>query len=119
MIYNIPFISVIILILIGFYAILFRRNLIKIVIGISIIESGVNLFLITLGYREGGVAPIFTNLPKSTTIPEGLVFPVPQALTLTSIVIGVAVLALMLSIVVQIYKHYKSLDVREIRRLRR
>ena len=119
MICNIPFISVIILIIIGFYAILFRRNLIKMVIGISIIESGVNLFLITLGYREGGVAPIFTNLPKSTAIPEGLVFPVPQALTLTSIVIGVAVLALMLSIVVQIYKHYKSLDVREIRRLRR
>jgi multicomponent Na+:H+ antiporter subunit C len=41
-------------------------------------------------------------------------FPVPQALTLTSIVIGVAILALMLSLVIQLYKHYGTLDVRKI-----
>jgi len=118
MIYNIPFIAVIAMIFIGLYAVLFRRNLIKIVIGISIIESGVNLFLITLGYREGGVAPIYTSLPEGTQYPGGMVLPVPQALTLTSIVIGVAVLALMLSLVMHIYKQYGTLDVRKIRRLK-
>lgn len=116
MIYNIPYIAVIALILVGLYAVVFRRNLIKIVIGIGIIESGVNLFLITLGYREGSVAPIFTNLPEGTSVPENMSLPVPQALTLTSIVIGVAVLALMLSLAVYIYKHYKTLDAREIGR---
>ena len=114
MIFNIPFIAVAALIIIGLYAVIFRRNLIKMVIGITLIESGVNLFLITLGYREGSVAPIFTSLPTGTTVPEGMAFPVPQALTLTSIVIGVAVLALMLSLIIHIYRHYGTLDVRKI-----
>ena len=114
MILNFPFIAVIALIVIGLYAIIFRKNLIKMVIGITIIQSGVNLFLITLGYREGSVAPIFTNLPSGTEIPQGMAFPVPQALTLTSIVIGVAVLALMLSLIIHLYRHYGTLDVRKI-----
>ena len=62
MIFNFPFIAVIALILIGLYAIIFRKNLIKMVIGITIIQSGVNLFLITLGYIEGAFAQIFTSL---------------------------------------------------------
>ncbi len=116
MIFNIPFIAVMALIGIGLYAILFRRNLIKIVIGISILESGVNLFLITLGYRKGGFAPIYTQAPEEAM--GKMVLPVPQALTLTSIVIGVAVLALMLSLVIHIYRHYGTLDSRKVRRLK-
>lgn len=110
MIYNIPYLAVAALILIGLYAILFKRNLIKIIIGITLIESGVNLFLITLGFRADSTAPIYT------TSPGGLMsLPVPQALTLTSIVIGVAVLALMLTLVILIYRHYQTLDVRKIK----
>lgn len=112
MIYNIPFIAVVLLILIGLYAVIFKRNLIKIVIGITLIECGVNLFLITLGYREKSIAPIYTGISGSGIMS----LPVPQALTLTSIVIGVAVLALMLSLVVYIYKHYGTLDARTIGR---
>lgn len=114
----IPYLAVVAMILIGLYTVLFRRNLIKIVMGISIIESGVNLFLIILGYRDGGVAPIFTSLPAGTSYPEEMVLPVPQALTLTSIVIGVAVLALMLSLVMHIYRKYGTLNVQKIRRLK-
>ena len=112
MLHNIPFIAVIVLIAIGLYGVLFKRNLIKIVMGINIIGSGVNLFLIELGYREGGVAPIFTNAPKLE-----MVLPTPQALTLTSIVINIAVVALMLSFVTLIYKHYGGIDS-EKRRLK-
>jgi len=111
MIYNIPFIAVAALILIGLYTVIFKRNLIKIVIGITLIESGVNLFLITLGFRKDSVAPIFTSNPD---VSQTMSLPVPQALTLTSIVIGVAVLALMLSFIVYIYRHYKTLDVRKV-----
>jgi multicomponent Na+:H+ antiporter subunit C len=114
----IPYIAVVAMVFIGLFAVMFRRNLIKMVIGISIIESGVNLFLIILGYRDDGVAPIFTSMPPGTTYPEEMVLPVPQALTLTSIVIGVAVLALMLSLVMHIYKKYGTLDVLKIRRLK-
>ena len=113
MIYNIPFIAVACLILIGLYALIFKRNLIKMVIGITLIESGVNLFLITLGYRKGSIAPIYTSSPGGI-----MALPIPQALTLTSIVIGVAVLALMLSLVIHIYRHYGTLDVRKVRRLK-
>ncbi|MCD6419593.1 MAG: cation:proton antiporter subunit C [Synergistetes bacterium] len=113
MIYNIPFIVVVLLIIVGLATVVFKRNLIKIVIGITIIESGVNLFLITLGYRENSVAPIYTFAPSTK-----MVLPVPQALTLTSIVIGVAVMALMLSFAIRIYQHYGTLDSRKIRRLR-
>ena len=109
MIFNVPFIAVAALILIGLYAVIFKRNLIKMVIGITLIESGVNLFLITLGYREGSIAPIYTSSPGGI-----IALPVPQALTLTSIVIGVAVLALMLSLVIHIYRHYETLDAGKI-----
>jgi len=109
MIANIPYIAVAGLVIIGLYTIIFRKNLIKMLIGITIIESGVNLFLITLGYREGGIAPIFTGASAEST----MTYPVPQALTLTSIVIGVAVLALMLSFIVHMYRHKKTLDVRK------
>ena len=118
MIYNIPFYTVVALILIGLYAMLFKRNLIKIAIGLTILESGVNLFLITLGYRKEGVAPIYTNLPSGIDVPDKMDLPVPQALTLTSIVIGVAVLALVLSIIMMIYRHYGTLDSRKVRRLK-
>jgi len=115
MIYNIPYIAVVALILIGLAAVIFKRNLIKIVIGITLIESGVNLFLITLAYRQGSIAPIYHGKKIADgSIPMSL--PVPHALTLTSIVIGVAVLALMLSLVVHIYRHYGTLDARKIGR---
>jgi multicomponent Na+:H+ antiporter subunit C len=116
-VFFVPYLAVAALILIGLYAVIFKRNLIKIVIGITLIESGVNLFLITLGYRAGSVAPIFTGASQEVVdnIPESMSLPVPQALTLTSIVIGVAVLALMLTLVVHIYRHYGTLDVRKIK----
>jgi len=110
MIYNIPYFAVVGLVLVGLIAVVFKRNLIKIVIGITLIESGVNLFLITLGYREHSVAPIFTSASSKI-----MSLPVPQALTLTSIVIGVAVLALMISFVIHIYRLYGTLDARKIR----
>jgi multisubunit Na+/H+ antiporter MnhC subunit len=113
MIYNIPYLAVACLILIGLYALIFKRNLIKMIIGITLIQSGVNLFLITLGYRRGSTAPIYTSTPGGV-----MSLPIPQALTLTSIVIGVAVLALMLSLIIHLYRHYGTLDVRKIRRLK-
>jgi multicomponent Na+:H+ antiporter subunit C len=110
---NIPFVAVAALIGIALYIIISQRNLIKIVMGISIMASGVNLFLITLGYREGGVAPVYTHAPS-----EMMVLPVPQALTLTSIVIAVATLALMLSMVIGIYRHTGSLDSEKSRKMK-
>ncbi len=113
MIGNFPFITCAILIALGIYALMFKRNLIKIVIGMVLIEAGVNLFLITIGYKADSIAPIFTYASK-----ESMVLPTVQALTLTNIVIGFAVNALLLSFIIMIYRHYKTIDSREVRRLR-
>jgi multicomponent Na+:H+ antiporter subunit C len=109
MIFQIPYIAVVALILLGLYAILFKRNLIKMVIGITLIESGVNLFLITLAFRQDSTAPIYRGTGSRL-----MSLPVPHALTLTSIVIGVAVTALMLTLAIHIYRHYKTLDAKKI-----
>ena len=114
MIGNFPFVVCMILVALGIWTLLTRRNLIKIVIGLGLIESGVNLFLVALGYVRGGVVPIYTYAPKDAT----MVLPTPQALTLTSIVIGLATTALMLAFAVVLYKHRGTLDARKIRELR-
>jgi multisubunit Na+/H+ antiporter MnhC subunit len=111
---NLPFIASALLVVLGIYALLFKRNLIKIVIGVSLIETGVNLFLVTLGYRTAGIAPIYTYAPAA----RQMVLPTPQALTLTSIVIGLATTALLLSFAIFIYRHYGTLDVRSAKELR-
>ncbi len=111
---NAPFLVVGIIFFLGLYAILFERNLIKIAIGISLLEASVNLLLIVLGYRTGGSIPVFTLAGEFQT----MVLPTPQALTLTAIVIGLATSALLLSLIMLLHRHYGTLDVREIRRLR-
>ena len=113
---NFPFVVVALLLILGFYTIGFKRNLIKVIIGVEILEGAVNMFLVATGYVNGAYAPIYTMAPKKAR--NNMVLPTPQALTLTSIVIGVAVSALMLAFAVNIYRRYGTLDVREIRRLR-
>lgn len=113
MLWNLPLIAVVALTIIGLAIIVLKKNLIKIFLGITILESAVNLFLISLGYREGGIAPIYTNAPSTH-----MVLPTPQALTLTSIVIGVATSALLISFAIIIWKKYRSIHVDNIRRLK-
>ena len=103
------------LILIGLYVVLVKPNLIKVIIGISLIDTGVNLFLVTAGYIHAGTAPILTGSGQPT---EEMVDPVPQALVLTAIVIGVSVLALALSLAIRVYGYYGTLDLRKIKELR-
>jgi len=103
------------LVLIGLYAVLVKTNLIKVIIGIGLIDTGVNLFLVTTGYIRAGTAPIFSEAAAQG---ETMVDPVPQALVLTAIVIGVSVLALALSLAIRLYRHYGTLDLRKIKELK-
>jgi len=103
------------LFLIGLYVVLVKPNLIKVIIGINLMDTGVNLFLVAVGHIRGGTAPIFS---EATRQGERMVDPVPQALVLTAIVIGVAVLALALSLAIRIHDHYGTLDLRKIKALR-
>jgi len=108
------------LILIGLYMVLVKPNLIKIMLGISFMDTGLHVLLVAIGYVEGRTAPIFSEalLKASKDGLPKVVDPVPQALVLTAIVIGVGVLALGLSLVVKVYEHYGTLDARRIKGLK-
>jgi len=103
------------LIVLGLYCIVVKYNLVKTVIGLSIMDYGVNLLIITIGYNPGGTAPIYTA--GELTQASYFVDPIPQALTLTSIVIGACVTAMSLALVMKLREQYGTLDTREIRRL--
>jgi len=104
----------ILLFLIGLYGVVVKRNLIKIVIGLAIMEYSVNLFLILVGYVKGGTAPILSR----NLVNKVFVDPLPQAMVLTAIVIGLATTALLLAIAIRLYRKYKTFDIREIKNLK-
>lgn len=103
-----------ILFLVGLYGAVTMRNLIKIAISLSVMEFSTFLFFALIGYIEGGVAPI-VNPSEPARI---YVDPLPQALVLTAIVIGFATTALLMAIIIRLYRKYKTFDIREIKNLR-
>ena len=109
----------IILICLGLYTVCMKKNLIKVVLGLGIVDYGVNLFIVSVGFNDGGTAPIY-NMAELLNGAASTYFvdPVPQALTLTSIVIGACVDAMALALVVMINRKYHSIDADDVRRLR-
>ncbi len=107
-----------VLFVMGLYCLVAKKNIVKKIIGITIIEYSINLFLILIGYRRGGIAPILLKDMSVAELTERGVDPLPQALVLTSIVIGLGVLALMVGICLRLYEKYKTFDMSEINRLR-
>ena len=103
------------LIALGIYCIVSKRNLFKICIGSGLIDYGVNLLIVSVGFNPGGTAPIFTQGELNAA--SYFVDPIPQALTLTSIVIGACVDAMALSLVIKIYKQHKTRNADEVRGL--
>ncbi|MBQ9263080.1 MAG: cation:proton antiporter subunit C [Clostridia bacterium] len=99
---------------IGFTTLLLNKNLIKKIIGFSMMDSGVYLFLASYGYIETRVAPIYEN---GITDPSHYVNPLPAGLVLTGIVVGVSVTAIMLGLTVRLYQRYHTLDIDEIAEL--
>ncbi len=104
------------LLAIGFYCTVTQRNLIKICIGLGLVDYGVNLLIVSVGFNAGGTAPIWTI--RELTRQSFFVDPIPQALTLTSIVIGACTTAMTLSLIIKLKEQYNTLDTSEIRRLR-
>lgn len=108
------FVLTLLLIIIGLYAIVTKRSLIRIVIGFIIIEYAVNFFFALVGFKHGALAPIITRIGGT----RNFVDPLPQALVLTAIVIGLATTALLLSIVLRLHEKYQTFDITKIKGLR-
>jgi multicomponent Na+:H+ antiporter subunit C len=113
-----PYFLALALIPVGLYAIVAKKNLVKVIVGVATLEYGVNLFLVLLAYRWGGIAPIFTPGDDKEWFARKAVDPLPQAMILTSIVIGLAVIALLISVSLRLYQKYGTFDVTEMNELK-
>jgi len=101
------------LFLVGLYGVLTKRDLIKIILSLTIMAYSANLFLVLFAYRTGAVYPILSKGIE----PEKMVDPLPQAMVLTSIVIELGTTALLVALAVRLYQKYKTFDIAKIRRL--
>ena len=108
LIHNYEEAAAIALLCIGFCMLLFDKNLLKKVIGLDIMDSGVFLLLADRGYIAGRRVPIIVD---GVTDMANYINPIPAGLVLTGIVVSVSVSALMLSLTVRIYKTYHTLDM--------
>lgn len=104
---------VIVLMMAGFYIMIARPNLVKKIMGLSIFQTGIFYFYISLGKVSGGTAPI---LIESTENAANVIYsnPLPHVLILTAIVVGVATMAVGLALIVRIYEKYGSIEEDDI-----
>ncbi len=107
---------------IGLWAVLTRRNLVKIVMGLSLMESSMYLLLVSMAYRKGGTAPLLLDLPEGRSVDSvvrgAVADPVLQNFCITAVIIGVAVSGVFLAVVVRVAQHYRTLDADEVRAMR-
>lgn len=101
-----------ILFAIGFTMLVFSKNLLKKIIGLNIMDTGVYLFLASMGYIKDALTPI---VPAEGEVnPMDYINPIPSGLVLTGIVVSVSVSALTLALCVRLYKKYHTLDLDEM-----
>ena len=101
------------LVLIGLWGMLTQRHLIRMIIGFSLLDTGIHMVMVSIGYVTGGTAPIINAAVPMAEAANRIVDPVPSALVLTSIVIGLGVTAVMLSFAVRIYRTRRTLMIDE------
>ena len=119
--FNIETISMgigIILFVLGIWGIVSQKNIIKIIISFSIVDTSIHLILVSIGYIKGRTAPIIDAAVDKGNAANEVVDPLPQALVLTAIVIGLGITALMLSYALKMYKESKSLEINKYKALK-
>ncbi len=101
-----PYLLSVWIFLVGLYGVVTSRNLIHVAVCVSVCQSATYVLLLAIGYRKHGTAPVFGDIPSSRTVVD----PIVQSLTLTDIVVAVAVSALLLALAVKAFEHHGSLD---------
>ncbi|MEX0720394.1 MAG: cation:proton antiporter subunit C [Balneolaceae bacterium] len=103
----------IIILAIGLYGMLMKKNLVKKVIGLSIFQAGVILFFVSVASKHGATVPVKdASLPVSEV--ANYMNALPHTLMLTAIVVGVATLGVAFALLIAIYNRYKTLDEQEL-----
>jgi multicomponent Na+:H+ antiporter subunit C len=96
---------------IGLFGIVTSRNFVHLIGCLSVVQAATYVLLLAIGYRQGGIAPIFVDHPPSTPAVD----PVMQALVLTDVVVGATVTALLLALVLQVHKKTGTIDPEKLR----
>lgn len=107
-----------ILIIIGLWGMLTQKNIIKMIIGFSIIDTGLHLVIVSIGFIKGRTAPIISKAVEGLDTGKNFIDPVPSALVLTAIVIGLAITALMLVYAVKLFRFKRSLQIEDFEELK-
>ena len=99
---------------IGLYGMLVKKNLVKKVIGLSIFQTAIILFFIIAAYKDGATVPVLDpRVP--TTNADAYINPLPHTLMLTAIVVGVATLGVAFALLIRIFAAYRTLDEDRLR----
>jgi multicomponent Na+:H+ antiporter subunit C len=108
----------IVLMMIGFYAMIAKNNLVKKIAGMSIFQTAIILFYISIGYKKDATIPILAHAPEGAhhaVQAADYANPLPHVLMLTAIVVSVSTLGVALALAVRVYKSYATLEEDEIR----
>ncbi|WP_367133211.1 MULTISPECIES: sodium:proton antiporter [Streptomyces] len=100
--------------LVGVHGMATSRNLIHAVGCLAVTQSSTYVLLLSVGYRKGATAPVFSDVPANVPVVD----PVVQALALTDVVVGATVTALLLALVVQTAKRHGTVDPDELSALK-
>jgi multicomponent Na+:H+ antiporter subunit C len=98
----------------GLYGMATSRNLVHLIVCLSVAQSATYVLILAVGYRLGATAPVFSDVLPSVRATD----PVVQALSLTDIVVGATVTALLLAFALRIYKKQGTVDPEELRGMR-
>lgn len=107
----------IILMMIGFYAVITKKNLVKKIIGMNIVQTAIILFYISMGAKKNATIPIIQNSHDAASLAvhaSDYINPLPHVLMLTAIVVAVATLGVALALVINLYRQYDTLEEDEI-----
>jgi multicomponent Na+:H+ antiporter subunit C len=107
----------ILLMMIGLYGIIVKKNFLKKVIGMSILQTSIILYFISIGAKNNATIPIIGHTQDSghnAIQAAGFVNPLPHVLMLTAIVVAVATLGVALSLAIKIHKEYETLEEDDI-----
>lgn len=97
--------------LIGMWGMLTHRHIMRIIISFALIDTGLHIVMVATGYVTGGTAPIIDRALGKGEAAARAIDPIPSALVVTAIVIGLSVTAVMLSYAIRLYAAKKTLSI--------
>ncbi|RLD76270.1 MAG: cation:proton antiporter [Bacteroidetes bacterium] len=106
------------LLMVGLWGIISQKNIIKMIISFGIIDTSIHMLLVAIGYIRNRTAPIIDSAVSKSDAVDQITDPVPQALVLTAIVIGVGITALLLTYALKLFRQNKSLEINQYNSLK-